>query len=178
MNTKIAYKLFKLKKDGTLHPLYVDCQREMPLRQWLKAEAGEQTERGKVKSKLGELAYRPGFHTTALPLADHIGKRMQNGELCQASDTVWCEVEMLATYDYTDLAQQNGANPRDQYLKEIPTFGYYKYKTNPAAVVDWYICGQMKINRILTDEQVKQICSAAGVTAQITEKEYHLLLNK
>jgi len=172
MKTLIAYKLFAIRKDGTLHPLYIDRETVMPLNTWLTATAGEKTERGKVKSKLGELAYRPGFHTTQYPLATHIGKRMSNGELCQASNTVWCEVEMSAQYDYTDLAKAMGKIPRDQYLKEIPFEGYYKYKTNPSAVVDWYICGQLKITKILSHTDVKSICRAAGLTAQITEEEY------
>lgn len=172
MQTLKAYKLFNLRKDGTLHPLYVDKETIMPLHEWLKATPGPQMENGKVHSKLGGLAFRPGFHCTSIPLADHIGKKMNNGKLCQASNTVWCEVEMLAMYDYTTLAQQNGAIPRDQYLKDIPIHGYYKYKTNPSAKVDWYICGQMKINKILTDDEVKSICHRAGMEAQITEQEY------
>ena len=64
MNTKIAYKLFRVKKSepGKIFPLYVLADKETPMGIWLEAESGIRTEDGKVKSKLGKLAYRPGWH--------------------------------------------------------------------------------------------------------------------
>lgn len=167
-----AYKLFKIKKDGKLYPLYIYTNRALPMNSWLTAEEGERTPSGKVKSKLGELAYRPGFHCCQYPLADHIGKRMSDGNLCQAADTVWCEVEMISDVDYTEEAKNKGKIPRDQYLEHIPYDGFYLYKTNPSAKVNWYICGQMKITKILSQEEVEKICADVGLTAQITEQQY------
>ena len=44
---------------------------------WIKAEAGElDPKTGKVKSSIGNLAYRPGFHAGDLPIATHIGGKV------------------------------------------------------------------------------------------------------
>ena len=63
MNTNIGYKLFRVKKScpGKLFPLFVLSNKEMPMNEWLIAETGEIKD-GKVKSKLGLLKFRPGFH--------------------------------------------------------------------------------------------------------------------
>ena len=58
----ITYKLFRLKH-GKLYPLYVNANKPTPLGIWLVAEVGERTPDGKVKSRLGKLAYRPGWHS-------------------------------------------------------------------------------------------------------------------
>jgi hypothetical protein len=74
--TTKAYKLFKADKKGNLYPLFVKMQGNKPLElnKWTKAEAGEiNPKTGKVKSSLGDLAYRPGFHGGDLPIATHIG---------------------------------------------------------------------------------------------------------
>lgn len=57
----IGYKLFRTK-NGKLYPLYVLTNKETPVGKWIEAECGEMSENGKVKSKLGELAYRAGWH--------------------------------------------------------------------------------------------------------------------
>jgi hypothetical protein len=162
-----AYKLFRLKK-GKLYPLYVNSDQEIPIGVWQEATPGEETPEGKVKSKLGPLAFRPGFHLTALPYAGHIGKKIRGYDgLYQAEDTVWCQVRCF-DIDYTMLAEQQGKSPRDQYLKFIPKGGYYRYRTNPAATVDWYIAGEMIVDAILTQAEVEKICRAKGIEPQKT----------
>lgn len=168
----IAYKLFKLK-NGKLFPLYVLADKETVMGEWLPAEAGELQENGKVKAKLGNgLAYRPGWHLGEIPLATHIGKKQEDGSLAQAADTVWCECEYSDTINYQPLANQNGTNkkgvivPVKACLKEIPVDGFYRYKTNPNMTGDWIIAGAIKVNRILSNEEVQKICNAAGYLAQ------------
>ena len=60
----IGYKLFRIKKNepGKLYPLYVFAEKEIPMNVWINAEEGPKNDNGKVKSKLGDLAYRPGWH--------------------------------------------------------------------------------------------------------------------
>lgn len=162
-----AYKLYRIKK-GKLFPLYIGTEEEMPMGVWIGAKAPAKTERGKVMSKLGELAYRPGFHSCALPLADHIGKKvMVDGkvELHQKPDTVWCEVE-LSDMDYTPQAMQQGKHPRDWCFREVTHGGYYRYKTRADAKVDWFISGEIKVNRILSGEEVDRLCMEAGLKPQ------------
>lgn len=170
----IAYKLFKYK-NGKLYPLYVLANKEFKIGVWIDAEEGPLTENGKVKCKLGELCYRPGLHCATIPLATHIGKKTPDG-LVQAKDTVWCEVEYSDKYDYQAEAIQNGVNKngklnlKNAYLKHIPVKGYYLYKTNPMMFGEWIICGSIKVNRILTNEEVKEICKSYGYEAQKVEE--------
>lgn len=162
-----AYKLFRLK-NGKLYPLYVNSDQSIPLGIWMKATEGVKTPEGKVKSKLGLLAFRPGFHLTKLPYAGHIGKKIPGHPgLYQAEDTVWCRVR-CHKHNYTPEAVRRGRNPRDQYLKFIPKGGYYRYRTNPAATVDWYIAGEMIVDAILTQTEVDEICRAGGIEPQKT----------
>jgi len=74
-STITAYKLFRIdpRKPGKLFPLFVNANEEVSVGQWLEAEAGSHTESGKVKSKLGPLAYGPGRHMGDLPIATHRG---------------------------------------------------------------------------------------------------------
>lgn len=166
-----AYKLFRIK-NNELYPLYIYANESLPMGVWLDAKVGEISKDGKhVKSKgLGDLALRPGFHLTEFPLADHIGKRQPDGTLAQARDTVWCEVEFSDTIDYTEkvkVYKKDGTvNAVKSCMKEIPVNGYYVYKTNPNAKCDWLIAGSIKINRILSNEEVENICRENGLVAQ------------
>ena len=74
----IAYKLFKIKQDK-LYPLYILTDKEVPMNVWLEAENGELLDSGKVKSKLGQLCYRPGWHLADIPYAAHIGQKDKDG---------------------------------------------------------------------------------------------------
>lgn len=166
-----AYKLFKIKNEK-LYPLYIYANDEMPIGEWIEAKEGERTKSGKVKSKLGELSYRPGLHCCNIPLADHIGTKLPDGTLAQAKDTVWCEVEVIDNIDYTDKAKEIGTNakgkviPIKSCLREIPVDGFYYFQTNPLAKAKWIICGAIKINRILSNEEVASICRENGLEPQ------------
>ena len=75
-NTVKAYKMFRVhpKHPGKLFPLFVDADTPVPMGKWVDAIEGEM-KNGKVKSKIGDLAYRPGWHAGDLPLATHIGDK-------------------------------------------------------------------------------------------------------
>lgn len=151
----ITYKLFKIKNDK-LYPLYVEAKREMQVGKWLKAQVGEKADDTHVKSALGSLALRPGFHSTTIPFTDWIGKRMPDGTLAQKADTVWCECEVKGKE--IKVTDRHG-------LRELPK-GWYFFKTNSKQEDPWIISNKIKINRILTHEEVKEICKVNGKTAQ------------
>jgi hypothetical protein len=46
---------------------------------------------------------------------------------------------------------------------ELPAGGHYRYKTNANMAGEWMIGGEIKVNKILTDADVKRINDAAGV---------------
>ena len=169
-----AYKLFRVdqKRPGQLFPLFVDSHTPIPMGVWVDAAAGEQTPEGKVKSKLGPLAYRPGFHAGDSPVATHIGLRgKSNSPVYRNPDYVWAEVSMTDDYDWqTEAAarmrytKKNKPVPASAHITDqVPFGGYYRYKTNPKMTGDWMISGNMRINRVLTDEEVKQINGSSGV---------------
>lgn len=218
-----AYKLFRVDKrhPGKLFPLFVNANKPIPMGVWVDAEAGELTPGGKVRSRLGDLAYRPGFHGGDIPLATHIGdfseeqlreqarinairnqakvdrgisntdrrgKRAINKEFpypswattpsLRSSSQVWAEVDMPDDVDWHSEAQsrmqytkKNEPKPGTAEIKDtIPFGGHYRYKTSPRMTGDWMISGNMRINRVLTDEQVSRINNAEG-TRDLTRKE-------
>jgi hypothetical protein len=75
-STVKAYKMFRAdpKQPGKLFPLFVDAKTPVPMNKWVDAKEGEMKD-GKVKSKIGPLAYRPGWHAGDLPIATHIGDK-------------------------------------------------------------------------------------------------------
>lgn len=152
----IGYKLFR-EKGGKLFPLYVNANEEIPIGVWLDAECGPM-EDGKVKSRLGKLAFRPGWHINdKAPYVEHIYSK-RNGKKVMKEGTVWAEVEYHTAVDYTYAAKRSGKSPRDQYLKEIPVGGFYRYKTSPQMFGEWIIAGEMRVNRIMSDDEVYKLC--------------------
>lgn len=152
----ITYKLMRITKDGRLFPLFVDSKKEMKTGKWLTAEIGQLADGTHVKSKIGSLSLRPGFHSTKIPFADWIGKKGKDGLLYQAPDTVWCECTVEG-----EQVHEFGKNG----LRTIPN-GWYYFKTNKAQIDPWIISDKIKIERILSDEEVKEICVSLGHTPQ------------
>ena len=172
MNKGIGYKLFRVSKKnkGKIFPLFVNANEETPIGVWIDAECGEMTNKGKVKSKLGELCFRPGWHLSDIPYATHIGRKGDSGEVEYINENyVWCECEYSNKINYQMQANENGRNkkgiviPRMAYLKEIPVDGYYRYKTNPNMYGDWIIAGSIKVIKIMTDDEVNKILIDKGI---------------
>jgi hypothetical protein len=170
-----AYKLFRVdpKKPGQLFPLFVDANTPVTMNQWVDAIEGSMAN-GKVKSKIGPLAYRPGWHAGDLPIATHIGGKSQPGLKApdfRRPEEVWAEVEMPADVDWQAIANQRARlNKAGEPIAstahitdQIPEGGHYRYKTSPNMQGNWLIGGGMKVNRVLTDEEVQAINEAAGL---------------
>lgn len=171
-----AYKLFRTKpgEPETLYPLFVNANKPVPMNEWVRAEVGPLSTTGKVKSKLGELAYRPGWHAGDLPVATHIGEKSRPG--LRAPDVrppnqVWAEVDMPADVDWQAIANQRALlNKQGEIIartahitNEIPFGGHYRYKTSPNMQGNWLISGDMRVNRVLSDDEVRAINEAFGV---------------
>jgi hypothetical protein len=150
-----TYKLFRLKKNK-LYPMFVYANEELPIGVWLDAKVGELKDETHIKSRLGALALRPGFHSCTVPFTDWIGKKSADGTLHQRNDTVWCECEVEGAQ--LELKTKYG-------MRTIPE-GWYYFKTKPKQPFPWIISKKIKINRILTQEEVEKICCENGVKAQ------------
>lgn len=152
-----TYKLFRIK-NNKLYPLYVEADREMVVGEWLLANTGEKIDETHVKAKGcgGKLSLRPGFHSTETPFTDWIGKKMPDGTLAQRIDTVWCECEV----------EGKQFNVTNREGSRVLLDGWYFYKTNSKQKEPWIISNRIKINKILSNEEVAEICRAKGIEPQ------------
>ena len=190
-NTGIGYKVFYRGKDGKLYPPMVANPNgaDTPIGVWLNADAapisGEsKTGRPQVKAGgrgtqggSGQLAYRPGWHLGEIPYALQFNRKDENGnKTLFPKDFVWAEVEYAADVNYQQEAEKEGITENGKYrhsyagLKYLPTDGYYRYRTNPNPETDpWIITGAMKVNRVLTNEEVDDLVRKAGREPQQRE---------
>lgn len=181
--TGIGYKVFVLK-DGQLYPAMVANPggEGTPVGVWLDADAApiagtSKTGRPQVKAGgkgtqggSGQLAYRPGWHLGTIPYALQFNRKDENGERTLfPNNFVWAEVEYADDVDYQDEARQEGINANGKYqhslagLKHLPTDGSYMYRTNPDPRTDpWIITGSMRVNKILSREEVDELVRKAG----------------
>ena len=150
-----TYKLFRIK-NGKLYPLYVNANKETVIGEWIPAEVGEKKDDTHVKSKLGSLSLRPGWHSTETPFTDWIGERQPDGTLAQKKNTVWCECEV----------EGEQINVTSRYGSRELLNGWYYFRTNSKQKEPWIISNKIKINRILTNEEVAEICRAKGIEPQ------------
>ena len=112
--TVTGYKLFRVNKKlkGELFPLYVNANDSVPIGVWVDAKEGQLLNTGKVKSKLGPLAYRPGWHSGDSPVATHIGLSDSPGGVpkYRADNQVWAEVEIPNDVDWQKIAIARGCS--------------------------------------------------------------------
>ena len=164
-----AYKLLRMHI-GKLYPLYVLSNKEVPVGVWLEAKEGVKLDNGKVKSKLGPLQFRPGWHMSDIPLAVHIGIKEDGVIKYMHDDNVWCECEYSDDIDYQSEVEKNGKGYKAM-MDSIPVNGFYRYKTSPSMLGKWIIAGRMKINRVLSDEEVSKICLQNGYKSLLRKPE-------
>lgn len=151
-----TYKLFRLR-NGKLFPLYVFANEEVEIGKWLDAKVGDKADETHVKSRLGALSLRPGWHSTTLPWTDWIGKRDSDGKLMQRKDTVWCECEV----------EDKEVKCEQRYgFRSLNFNGYYLFKTNSKQQNPWIISTSIKVNRILDNAEVAEICLSKGIQPQ------------
>jgi hypothetical protein len=174
-NTVKAYKLFRVHPEhpGKLFPLFVDSNSPVEMNKWVDAKEGEM-KGNKVKSKIGDLAYRPGWHAGDLPIATHIGEKSDPKLTApdrRPANHAWAEVEMPDDVDWQSEATKRGTNAEGKVVPvkahitdQIPKGGHYRYKTNPNMTGNWLIGGSMKVNKVLTDAEVARINKSAGMS--------------
>ena len=80
MRYQAAYKLLRVRADGSLGPLFIHKCQVIPIGKWLRA--GDFPTKG--------YARRPGWHVAPRPVAPHLTMKGR----------VWCKVSI---WDYTTL---------------------------------------------------------------------------
>lgn len=83
-----AFKLFRLRKDGTLGPLFINARKRVPIGEWLPAE--DHPTKG--------YAHRPGWHCTLKPVAPHLSEKGR----------VWCRVLVDKVREFNRPESQGG----------------------------------------------------------------------
>lgn len=185
--TGTAYKVFKVKNGKLYPPMVANPGGEpTPVGVWLTADEGEfaglsKTGRPQVKSiGSGTLSYRPGWHLGEIPRASQFDRtNKETGEKEFPKDFVWAECDYTMDIDYQAESDEQGHMRIDkdgnQYrsdkyqhslagLPKLPKDGYYKYRTNPRPdTVPWIITGAVKVNRLLSDDEVNDILKDHGI---------------
>ena len=84
----IAYKLFRLLKDGKIAPLFINKKLRLEYNKWYQAEA----------HKTKGFAFRPGWHVIAKPYAPHLSMK----------NRIWKKVEIEDYQEINRPASQGG----------------------------------------------------------------------
>lgn len=72
----VAYKLMRLRKDGTLGSLFINKRAVIPVGEWLVAQ--DHTTKG--------FASRPGWHCLLQPVAPHLSNKGRVWVRCEVED--------------------------------------------------------------------------------------------
>ena len=149
-----GYKLFEMRADGKLFPLFIGKSEETVIGKWIPAE--------NITHHPG-FADRPGWHcTTSTPDApwlrgydgSELGpykSRFRNGK------RVWCEILYDMTNDYREEALKQ---PKKCFVDRLPVDGFYWFKEGNRGT--WVITSAIMVTRILPDEEVKEILDNMG----------------
>lgn len=146
MKIKTGYKLFEMRDDGKLFPLFIGKTKETPMNEWVHAEI--------IMEHRG-FAHRPGWHIGAtMPSAPWLlgadgTYKSQRGKRFKR---VWCEVKYAADINYTDIVEHL---PKKCFTDRLPDGGFYNFRESGNRL--WVIADRIKITRILTEEDRNQI---------------------
>ena len=161
--TRTGYKLFEMNKDGKLFPLFIGKSEETPMNKWVHAD--------NIPTK--GFAARPGWH---------IGETCPDAPWLKSYDgtdlgyyksrfakgkRVWCEVEYNASINYDDEVQKL---PKKCFVDKIPENGFYFFREVGKGT--WVITSNIKITRILTEEERQEIMLKKGYDEKEAFKKY------
>jgi hypothetical protein len=83
-----GYKLFRVRRDGSLGSLFIDKKKVLPVGQWLNA----------LEVPTKGFAFRPGFHACSEPVAPHLSKEGR----------VWARVSLIGVTKHRRPETQGG----------------------------------------------------------------------
>lgn len=142
---KKGYKLFEMRDDNKLFPLFISKTTETPMHEWVMAEIVEHHP---------QFAHRPGWHLGAVsPSAPWLMSangtyKSQRGKRFKR---VWCEVEYVADVDYTSVVEKL---PKKCFTDRLPDGGFYNFRESGNRL--WVIADRIRVTKILTEsERVK-----------------------
>ena len=149
MKTSKGYKLFEMRDDGKLFPLFIGKTKETPMNEWVMAE---------IIDYHPSFAHRPGWHIGAMmPSAPWLMSadgtyKSQRGKKFHR---VWCEVEYATEIDYTDIVKEL---PKKCFTDRLPDGGFYNFKESGDRL--WVIADRIKITRVLSEQERMEVLKA------------------
>ena len=142
MKIMTGYKLFEMRDDGKLFPLFIGKKEETPINEWVIAEI--------IEHHPG-FAHRPGWHIGAtMPSAPWLMSangtyKSQRGKRFKR---VWCEVEYVADIDYTEEVLKL---PKKCFTDRLPDGGFYNFRESGNRL--WIIADRIRVTRVLGEEE-------------------------
>lgn len=149
MEIKKGYKLFEMRDDGKLFPLFIGKTQETPMNEWVPAEI--------IMEHKG-FAHRPGWHIGAImPSAPWLMSadgtyKSQRGKKFKR---VWCEVEYVADVDYTSEVE---CLPKKCFTDRLPDGGFYNFRESGDRL--WIIADRIKITKIIDETERMEILNS------------------
>ena len=98
----IAFKLLKVRRDGSIGPLFINASARLPIGEWMQAE--DHPTKG--------FAHRPGWHCTLRPEAPHLAMRLKPGQRRE-----WFVVQLDGVEFHTRPQAQGGRWALAQQMK-------------------------------------------------------------
>lgn len=148
MKTNKGFKCFEMDTQGNLYALFIDKNTIMPIGEWIKAE---------IHPTKG-YSFRPGLHIGEIPDCPWIKAYdgSDNGYYKgrrKGWKRVFAEVEYISDNDYTEIVKDM---PKKCMIGKLPENGFYFFRETGCDRI-WIIADQMKIIRVLSEEERQQI---------------------
>lgn len=146
MKIGYGYKLFEMRDDGKLFPLFIGKTTETVMNEWVPAE---------IIDYHPSFSHRPGWHLGAtMPSAPWLMSadgtyKSQRGKRFKR---IWCEVEYAADIDYTEIVEKL---PKKCFTDRLPDNGFYKFRESGNRL--WVIADRIKVTRIISEDERQNI---------------------
>ena len=167
MKINKGYKLFEMRDDGRLFPLFIGKTKETPMNEWVPAEI--------IEYHPG-FAARPGWHLGAImPSAPWLMSvdgtyKSQRGKRFKR---VWCEVEYVADVDYTNIVDKL---PKKCFTDRLPDGGFYNFRESGNRI--WIIADRIRITKIINETERMKILDAMNYDETDAFEPYRKAMEK
>ena len=167
MKTKTGYKLFEMREDGKLFPLFIGKNTETPMNEWVSAEIIEYHPK---------FSHRPGWHIgSQLPSAPWLMSangtyKSQRGKRFRR---VWCKVEYVADIDYTEMVQ---SLPKKYFTDRLPDNGFYNFRESGDRL--WVIADRIRVIKILEENERMEILKSMNYDEKEAFEPYKKAMEK
>ena len=169
MKDNIGYKLFEMNENGELLPLFIDKNNPVPIGVWIHAEF--------IPTK--GFAARGGWHVGTICDAPWLKGYDSNDIGCYKSQRskkwkrVWCEVEYNTNHNYDEEVAQL---PKKCFIDKVPDDGYYIFRE--VGKGDWVITSDIKVVKIISEEERQNILKEAGYDEVAAYAKYKACFEK